>query len=119
MTALDADGAPLIRTKAVGDINDHVYNFSSAMGTSEAINVATLGMSKVYQDNVLVATGDTAEVGATDPVVVASLNIDSAFNVRARVSGGVAGLVYEVLIKVMTDGGQTLHGNGFLLVGER
>lgn len=86
---------PFDKTKDPADVSDWMVNFKLAKGDTIASVVST------------VATPDTIEIDAT--MIVGN-------GVLVWLSGGVAGVVYDVEVTITTTGGRTFQRTGQVAV---
>lgn len=90
--------------KLLGEVVDVTFDFSSRLGVSETISTKSVAAS--------VLSG----VDASPSAIISGAASSSGAIVTQRLTGGVLGVLYELLATVTTSAGQTLQIAAYLAI---
>jgi hypothetical protein len=90
--------------KLVGETGSYGFDFVSRLGASETISSSTVVVS-VYSG-----------VDASPASMLSGTTSNAGTQVTQKLTGGVAGVVYQVMCTIVTSAGQTLQLFGLLAV---
>lgn len=90
--------------KLVGETASLVFDFASRLAAGETISTQVVAAS-VYSG-----------VDATPSAIISGSATASGTQVTQKITGGVSGVIYELLCTITTSGGQTLQMATFLAV---